>query len=111
MDVLTFFARDDFGFLLQALENIDHPLNLFNPTKVWFYRPVSQQFYFWSNYKLFGLNAFSYHSVNIFFHLLSSILVYRISKILYLKFVDYRRTTLVTKCSLLTTILWGLSTT
>ncbi len=50
----------------------------FIPRSDSFYRPLSQQVYFFLNYKLFGLSPVGYHAGNIAFHFFNSVLVYLI---------------------------------
>jgi len=97
-EVLTGFARDDFGWLVAA--KYGNILNFFNPTlETWFYRPISQELYFWINYKIWGFSALCFHFTTIFFHFVSIYLVYLIVKKLINKQV-----------ALLTSALWGLNT-
>lgn len=97
-EVLNFFARDDFGWLVAA--RYGNILDFFNPTlETWFFRPVSQELYFWLNFKLWGFNALGFHLTTIFFHFVSVYLVYLIVSKLISK-----------RVALLTCFLWGLNT-
>lgn len=98
LHILKFFARDDFGWLVAA--KYGNFLDFFNPNlETWFYRPVSQELYFWLNYKIWHFNALGFHLTTIFLHFISAFLVYLIVKKLLNK-----------KVALLTSVLWGLNT-
>ena len=73
-----FFSRDDFGFFPRASYQWWDLQHILAPYVGWFYRPVSQQLFFYLGYKAFGLNAFWFHIINVFFHFLNSVLLYLI---------------------------------
>ena len=66
-----FFARDDFGFL--AATTLIPPRN-------WFFRPLSQQFYFWSNTQIWGLNPLGFRLIGIFMLTINTLLIYKLIK-------------------------------
>src|SRR2546429_472198 len=73
-----FFSRDDFGFFPRASYQWWDLQHILAPYVGWFYRPVSQQLFFYLGYKAFGLNSFWFHLINVFFHFLNSVLLYLI---------------------------------
>lgn len=76
----SFFFMDDFYFLqISQAENLRQFINFFKPIKFTPYRPISQQLFFFSFQKIFGLNPLPWHIFIFVFHLLNSFLVYKIS--------------------------------
>ncbi len=78
-----YFAQDDFIHLYHSQVNsISDVLNFFNPGSkyedIFFYRPLTTQFYFYINSKLFGLNPWPFHFEGLILHLVNSILFYLI---------------------------------
>lgn len=73
-----YFYLDDFGLIPRPGAGWSDVPKFFIPRGDSFYRPLSQQVYFFLNYKLFGLSPVGYHAVNIAFHFFNSVLVYLI---------------------------------
>lgn len=74
-----YFFMDDFYFLSisRAASLIDF-LKFFSPIKNIPYRFISQQLFFFSMQKIFGLNPLPYHLLILFIHLINSLLIYKV---------------------------------
>jgi hypothetical protein len=77
-----FFVQDDYGWLASSrfasLGEYVRVLVRFNPALT--YRPLSQETFFFLGQKVFGLWPPGFHLVSVFFHLLSSLLVYFLAR-------------------------------
>jgi hypothetical protein len=79
--VTYFFVQDDFVWLRiaasmkEATQLLDSFLQY---NGAGFYRPLTQEVFYFLNYKLFGLNPVPFHVVSICFHAINSMLVYGI---------------------------------
>jgi len=74
-----FFFMDDFYFLqISQASNFKQFVSLFKPIKEIPYRHVSQQFFFFTMQKIFGLNIFIYHLFIFLIHFLNCWFVYRV---------------------------------
>lgn len=77
-----FFVQDDYGWLASSrfasLGEYARVLVRFNPALT--YRPLSQETFFFLGQKIFGLWPPGFHLVSVFFHLLSSLLVYLLAR-------------------------------
>jgi hypothetical protein len=73
-----YFARDDFAYFPMQNYGWLEAWRTFIPNPYWFYRPLSNPFFFFVNYKFFGLNANGYHAVILLLHLSNSIILYAI---------------------------------
>lgn len=77
------FSQDDFihQYSSQA-KNFGEVLNFFNPfahfPDIFFYRPLTTQFYFFINNLLFGFNPIPFRTEALAVHLLNSFLVYKL---------------------------------
>lgn len=76
----AYFFMDDWYFLqISQANNLIEFIKLFSPIRYIPYRPLSQQLFFFSFQKLFGLNPIPYHLFIFIVHLINSFLVYKIS--------------------------------
>ena len=77
-----FFVQDDYGWLassrFRSLSEYARVFFRFNPALT--YRPLSQETFFFLGQKIFGLWPPGFHLVSVFFHLLSSVLVYFLAR-------------------------------
>lgn len=83
--LFTYFVQDDFFLLsISKINTVRTFLEFFIPRGdvVW-YRPLSSQVFFFLNQKLFGLQPFTYHLVQIITHLLNGYLLIVLSKQLF----------------------------
>ena len=89
--ILNNFARDDWGHLYTALSYKNNFWQLINPANLgpWYYRPVSQQFYFLFNYNFFSLNPLFLRISNILLHTISIFVLFSITKKLINKTIAY----------------------
>jgi hypothetical protein len=73
-----FFAQDDFGWLwFSRYHSVGEYLQCFlRFNGAGFYRPLSQETFFWLGQKLFGMNPFGFHLINLGLHLLASACLY-----------------------------------
>lgn len=79
----SYFFMDDFFFLnLTKTQMAKGLLHFFVPVRYIPYRPLSQQFFFFPLFKLFGLNPFPFHIVVLCFHIVNAILVFRILRMI-----------------------------
>lgn len=83
--VAVFFAQDDFPWLWAAQHlSIDQLIQQFasryeGETYV-FWRPLSQQVWFWLNLRFWGLSAEVFHLSNLVFHTFDSILAFLVAR-------------------------------
>ena len=76
----SFFFMDDFYFLsISKANDLGEFFNFFKPIRFIPYRPISQQLFFFSMQKIFGLKPQPFHLIIFMVHLINSWLVYRIS--------------------------------
>lgn len=76
----AYFFMDDFYFLhISQANNLKEFINLFQPIANIPYRPISQQIFFFTFYKLFGFNPLPFHIFIFVIHIINSWLVYKIS--------------------------------
>lgn len=76
----SFFFMDDFYFLqISQANNFKEFINFFKPIKFIPFRPISQQLFFFSFQKLFGLNPLPFHVFIFLLHVFNSLFVYKIS--------------------------------
>lgn len=81
--LIYWFSQDDFIHLSASRAgNINELINFFNPFSsfpdIFFYRPLTTQFYFFINHSLFGLNTIPFHLEALAIHILNAILFYLI---------------------------------
>src|SRR3989344_5156947 len=98
------FSQDDFIHLFSSrATNFYQVLNFFNPfahfPDIFFYRPLTTQFYFFINNSLFGLNPLIYHLEALLLHLLNT----------YLFFILVRKVWQDKKIALISCLLYGTS--
>ncbi len=77
-----YFAQDDFWlFLVSQANSLSEFFNLFLPSSevVW-YRPLSQQLFFFTGRILFGWNPFPFHILVISIHLITGLWLFRLLK-------------------------------
>lgn len=75
------FSQDDFIHLFASRANtLGDFLNFFNPfyqyPDIFFFRPLTTQFYFFTNHFLFGLNPLPFRIEGLVLHLINSLLFY-----------------------------------
>src|ERR1035437_7535636 len=75
------FSQDDFIHLYSSkANNFGDFINFFNPyhhyPDIFFYRPLTTQFYFFINNLIFGLNPLPYHIEGLILHIINSILFF-----------------------------------
>ena len=75
-----FFARDDFGFLPHLPTTLNNISAILTPPNYWFFRPLSQQFYFWAGEFLWGLNQEWFRLFALALLGINSWLVYKLTK-------------------------------
>lgn len=73
-----FFARDDFGFLPQIPTTLQNLSVILIPPRIWFFRPLSQQFYFWLGTEIWGLSAVWFRVTALGLLTLNSLLIYKL---------------------------------
>jgi hypothetical protein len=78
-----FFSQDDFIHLsASVVNNLANFLNFFNPWAIFpdmfFYRPLTTQFFFFLNNSLFGLNPFPFRFEAIILHAIGGVIFYLI---------------------------------
>lgn len=74
-----FFFMDDFYFLsISQAHSLAEFIKLLIPIRFTPYRPVSQQLFFFTFDKIFGLNPLPYHIFIMIIHIINSYLVYKI---------------------------------
>jgi hypothetical protein len=79
--LFTFFTQDDFAWLRIALNFVDTSSLLkifFHYNGAGTYRPLTQELFFFVNYKMFGLNPVAFHLVSLSVHIFNSLLVYAV---------------------------------
>jgi len=94
-----FFARDDFGFLPHLPTTIQNLPAILIPPQNWFFRPLSQQFYFWLNSQIWGLNPLGFRLGGLSLLTLNTFLTYRLIR----RFSDQ-------KVAVIGSIFYGLNT-
>ncbi|NIM18862.1 MAG: hypothetical protein GTO42_02405 [Candidatus Latescibacteria bacterium] len=94
-----FFAQDDFTLIFNSTyDSASHFLSFLDSSPGQF-RPLTKSLYFTIMSNLFGLNPFPYHVVSILFHILNTLLFYKL----------LRRMGIASLPALTTTALFGLS--
>lgn len=78
--LLSFFTMDDFYFLqISQADSLREFISLFKPIANIPYRPISQQLFFFSLQKLFGLNPLPFHFFIFLIHFINTYLVYKLT--------------------------------
>src|SRR3990167_5846490 len=82
------FSQDDFIHLYHSrASSLQDVINFFNPnnsyTDIFFYRPLTTQFYFFINQLLFGINALPFRIEALVGHLVNGFLFYLIVRKLW----------------------------
>lgn len=81
----VFFVQDDFFLLsISRARTLGEFLFFFLPRQdtVW-YRPLSQQIFFWSVQSLFGLSPIAFHKIIFSFHFLNFLLIFYLLRVLF----------------------------
>ena len=85
----SFFQDDFINFSASKVSNPTDFLNFFNPytrfPDLFFFRPLSTQFWYFINHSLFGVNALPFHIEALILHIANSYLIYIATMMLFRK--------------------------